>query len=174
MKKITIAIVLLLLIVGVSYLQVNRQESREQVLYKNGYQKGSEKVEKLADAVDSLRQVVDSHEVEFSGQLEESERAFTGKIDSLKNVVSTKDEKIAAFENNTSSTPMPTTTMSKTSDKHTQILSYYKKRFSQLPNDLTAYEKRVAMSEIREETAQKFSISTDELNKIRDTNNLKY
>ena len=152
MKKIALAVVLLLLIVTVSYLQVTRQESREQALYQNGYQTGTEKVEKLGVAIDSLRQVVDSQELGFSNQLVENERAFTGTIDSLKKVVSTQDEKIVAFNKKTSTPPQTNNTKSKTSDKHTQILSYYKKRFSQLPKDLTAYEKRIAVSEIREET----------------------
>ncbi|MBN1213723.1 MAG: hypothetical protein JXA92_14210 [candidate division Zixibacteria bacterium] len=174
MKKIALAVVLLLLVVGVSYLQVHRQENREEALYKNGYEKGSETAEELADAVDSLKQVVDSQEVNFSNQLEDNKQVYTGTIDSLKNMVSSRDEKIMALESKTSAPPKQNTTTSKTSDKHAQILSYYKKRFNQLPNDLTAYEKRVAVSEIREETAQKFSISTEELNQIRKKNNLTY
>ena len=174
MKKITLAVVLLLLIVGVSYLQVSRQDNREKALYQDGFQTGAEKANRLAVEVDSLRQVVDSQEVAFSGQLRDSEQVYTGIIDSLKNAVSSREQKIASLKKETSSLPKKTSTKSKTSDKHTQILSYYKKRFSQLPNDLTSYEKRVAVSEIRQETAQKFSISTDELNKIRKKNNLKY
>jgi len=55
-----------------------------------------------------------------------------------------------------------------------QILSYYKKRYRALPKDLSPYEKRVALAEIRDETAQKFSIPLSELDEIRTDNELDY
>jgi hypothetical protein len=174
MKKIVTAVILLILIVGVSYLQVQHQKSREQGLFQEGYLEGSESTGKLEIAVDSLRQVIDSQSVGFSDKLSENEQLYKEKIDSLKDMVSSRDQQIASLEKKTSTPPKQNTTSSSKSDKHAQILSYYKKRFSQLPNDLSPYEKRVAVTEIREETAQKFSISTDELNQIRKKNNLKY
>jgi hypothetical protein len=61
-----------------------------------------------------------------------------------------------------------------TSQKHKEILAYYKQRYQGLPNDLSAYERRIALSEIRQESADKFKISVTELNNIRKAYKLSY
>ncbi|MEA1980558.1 MAG: hypothetical protein U9N54_06255, partial [candidate division Zixibacteria bacterium] len=58
--------------------------------------------------------------------------------------------------------------------KHQQILTYYKDRFKKLPADLSNYERRISLNEIKEETAQKFEISLVELKNIRAKYKLKY
>ena len=54
------------------------------------------------------------------------------------------------------------------------IAALGEKRYRNLPKDLTAYERRVALSEIREESADKFRITVAELNRIRKANKLTY
>ncbi|MDD3732594.1 MAG: hypothetical protein PHU88_09495 [candidate division Zixibacteria bacterium] len=167
MKKIFLAILLLIIVIAVSYYQVHRQEAREQNRYEKGYEEGTRGVERLSGEVDSLRQVVDRQELEFSGKFEQTEQAYADTIDSLKEVVSLQEQKIMKLQS-------PDKKENSLTDKHALILSYYKKRYSELPGDLSNYEKRVALTEIREETAQKFAITVTELDKIRENNNLNY
>jgi len=167
MKKIFLAILLLVIVIAVSYYQVHRQEAREQTRYEKGYEEGTRGVERLSGEVDSLRQVVDSQGLEFSGKLEQTEQAYSGTIDSLKEVVSLKEQEIIELQSLEKKD-------SSLSGKHALILTYYKKRYSELPGDLSNYERRVALTEIREETAQKFAITVSELDKIRKNNNLNY
>ena len=61
-----------------------------------------------------------------------------------------------------------------TESKHREILNYYKKAVGDLPGDLSAYERRVALSEIRNDTARKFAITISQLNSLRKENNLDY
>ncbi|MEE8575903.1 MAG: hypothetical protein V3T31_01490, partial [candidate division Zixibacteria bacterium] len=50
------------------------------------------------------------------------------------------------------------------------ILTYYRGRCDELPKDLSAYEKRIALAEIREDTAEKFKITLDDLTTLREKN----
>ena len=45
---------------------------------------------------------------------------------------------------------------------------------SKLPSDLSDYEYRVSVDEIRAETAEKFSITVESLNKIRADNDVDF
>ncbi len=167
MKKIFLAVLLLIIVIAISYYQVHRQETREQNRYEKGYEEGTRGVEKLSSEVDSLRQLIDSQGLEFSSKIEQTEQTYAGTIDSLKEVVSLQEQKIMKLQS-------PDKKESSLTDKHALILNYYKKRYSELPGDLSNYERRVALTEIREETAQKFAITVSELDKIRKKNNLNY
>lgn len=58
--------------------------------------------------------------------------------------------------------------------RHRELLAYYKKRYDTLPSNLTEYERKVAISEIRQETASKYLITIAEFNRIRELHKLNF
>jgi len=57
---------------------------------------------------------------------------------------------------------------------HEEIVSHYKLAMSRLPADLSDYEYRVAVKEVRTETAARFSITVERLNQIRKEHNVNF
>ncbi|MFZ5981223.1 MAG: hypothetical protein ACOYVF_11390 [Candidatus Zixiibacteriota bacterium] len=170
MKKILSAVVLVVLLLGISYYQIMRQDKRESALYKEGYQSGQKEVSNLRENLDSLNRTLDSQEVSYSEYLGETTRVYSMKVDSLEALVKSKDSEIQKLTKNTTSQA----TQPKKVNKNQEILNYYKSLYNDLPGDLSEYERRVALSEIREKTVRKFSISISQLDKIRKDNNLNY
>jgi len=169
MKKIVIAVVLVVILIGISYYQVLRQDSREKVIYDEGYQSGQQELSELREDIDSLSQAVEGQKVNYEEYLGETTRIYTLKMDSLQSLVNSQNSEIDKLK--TKSTPI---SKPKKTTKNAEILKYYKKQYSELPGDLSNYERRVALSEIRENTARKFSISLNQLSKVRKDNNLDY
>jgi len=116
--------------------------------------------------------------VAFADSLVKKDISYQSRIDSLEGVVDKQQKQISSLASKTTAKPAATiskTTSAKTTlSKHEKILTYYKKRFTNLPKDLSDYEKRIAVKEIREETSLKFSISLQELKQIREKYKLTY
>jgi hypothetical protein len=55
-----------------------------------------------------------------------------------------------------------------------QLLAYYKKRYQSLPSSLSASERQIAIAEIRKETAARYSITTFELDQLREYYRIPY
>ncbi|MCH7877932.1 MAG: hypothetical protein IH914_01280 [candidate division Zixibacteria bacterium] len=58
--------------------------------------------------------------------------------------------------------------------KEDEILDYFQERLDQLPDDLTSYEKRVAIKEVRDEVLEVFKITLSSLNKLTKNRKIKY
>jgi hypothetical protein len=180
MKKIGLALVLLAVVVGVGYLSALRNQAAEKSRYQEGYAKGTQEVSVVKKEADSLRMVLQKHEVALTDSLKTAAARYARQTDSLGGVIATKDSLLAVARSR--KTPVQTAKSSKTSAKtvaskadalsHAQILDYYKRRLGQLPADLSEYERKVAVNEIREETAKKFSISPSDLDKLRQSSNV--
>ena len=170
MKKILLAVILVLVLLGISYYQVLRQDDRESAVYDEGYQSAQKDISALKENIDSLNQALDSQKVSYDEYVGETARVYTLKVDSLASLVKNKDSEIQELKKK-KSTPVNSTPKI---SKNEEILNYYKKLYRELPGDLSEYERRVALSEIREKTVRKFSISISQLDKIRKDNNLKY
>lgn len=54
------------------------------------------------------------------------------------------------------------------------VIEYFQKRMASLPDDLTSYERRVAIKELRDETCEKFKITPAEFNEFAREKNLAY
>jgi polyribonucleotide nucleotidyltransferase len=181
MKKLLLAILLVLALVAVSYYKTSRQTSKAETAYREGYSQGSAELDVRLAGQDSLRQLIvdyDSVVAESLGRLRASHRRET---DSLTEVISAQKDSLKrlaaaqqAAARSATAHRQDASASSGTADGHRKILAAYNKRYKELPNDLSPYERRVALSEIREETAKEFSISVAELNKIRKKNNLDY
>ncbi len=147
-----------------------------------GKEESTHQVEEYVERFDSLAYSVRRQELEAAESLWQRELAYRWAYDSLAKIVSLEKSKTDSlktmFESALPHKEKRESGIDSTKEnsllKHKQILSYYKKRYRSLPKDLSPYEKRVALAEIRDETAQKFSIPLSELNKIRTNNELDY
>ncbi len=178
MKKIILAAVILVLIVGLSYIKTLRDYDRSRAYYQDGKADAVQELDEYKNEADSLKFAVGEQQVAFADSLVRKDISYQSRIDSLEGVVDQQQNQISTLAAKTETKPAAaiskTTSPKPTLSKHEQILKYYKKRYTNLPKDLSDYEKRIAINEIREETSLKFSISLQELKKIRETNRLAY
>ena len=182
MKKVVLALVFLALVVAVSYYGAVTQKERTQAAYERGKEESTHQVEEYAKRFDSLAYSVRRQELEAAESLWQRELAYRWAYDSLARIVSLEKSKTdspktklePAQHDKEKTESGIDSTKENSLLRHKQILSYYKKRYRALPKDLSPYEKRVALAEIRDETAQKFSIPLSELDKIRTDNKLDY
>ncbi len=179
MKKILVAIILLAVFVGVSYIKSIRQKKQTTAVYEQGRKESVEQQEKLRTRVDSLSYLIEQQEVEYAKSMWQREMAYSSANDSLAKMINS--EKADSMDGDPESLQTAKETVSTSIEssetafsRHKQILDYYQRQYQALPKDLSPYEKKVAMGEIKELTTQKFSISLKELNNIRKDNKLDY
>lgn len=177
MKKFSLSIVLLVFILSASYYKAVRDRGKVDDSFERGRKSGEMKALALAGDIDSLRQYIGQQNVTLAESLTIQQKTYLRELDSVANVVDSKDAKINELSRKlkkvSAKRSNPLSVKSK-SDRHQELLVYYKKRFELLPGDLTNYERKVAIVEIRQETARKYSMSVSDLNKIRKKNNLDY
>ncbi len=171
MKMILLGLVLLLVIVAVSYVKVSRLETRTAEAYQAGHAEASEKMADINELFDSALYVLEQQQVEAAESVLAREFAYRHTVDSLLETIVTKEQLVDSFQ---AALQRPAVSTTDSQSKDDRILSYYKARYLSLPKDLTDYERRVALTEIRQETARKFSISLKELKKLREANKLAY
>jgi hypothetical protein len=179
MKKLLLGLILIAALVGVVYLKSERAEEYRSRLTEEGFQAGLAEGEELGAQVDSLNGLVKQKDSILAESVAVREELWAGEIDSLSQQVQAGEELIADLNSQlaskASAAKVAATNSSKTPDnKHLEILTYYKKAVNDLPEDLSAYERRIALSEIRNETTKRFRISVSLLNSLRKENNLEY
>jgi len=177
MKKILLVVVLLALVVAVSYIKTAREHALRDEQYDEGFKEGVQTLDRTGKEADSLKSAIVEQQMAFTDSLVDREKNHRSQVDSLANVIDEKDKDISTLKSGASSTVTAKevdSASSKTISGHEEILKYYKKRFAELPGDLSEYEKRIAINEIREETSLKFAISLSELKEIRKTYKLSY
>ena len=177
MKKFFLAIVLLVLIAAVSYSKAVRDRDKTVDSFESGRKSSEMKALTLAGDIDSLQQYIGQQNVILAESLTIQQKAYLKELDSMANIVDSKDFKINELNQKlqqTSKERSRALSSKPKSDKHKELLAYYKKRFESLPGDLTNYERKVALTEIRQETVRKHSMSISDLNKIREKNNIDY
>ncbi len=178
MKKIVLAVFLLAVIVAVSYLRSARDQSNRQKLYQEGLDRGSEQANLYQLRADSLSRLMSQRDSAYDDSLSRLAIIHKLETDSLNQAITDRDKEIqqATAKKKASAVKTPPKPRSadslQTSLKHTQILAYYKRRLAELPKDLSEYERKIALNEVREETSRKFSIDQSELERIRLANNL--
>lgn len=174
MKKLLLGILLLAIIVAVSYIKVVREEERIDSVLEEAHNESAAQTGKIRTAYDSLRALYDQTEESLTDSISSLHLAIDSQTDSLTTLAATKDSLSKAL----AAKPKTTTKKRSSNDnqlaQHRKIIDYYKQRHASLPKDLSSYELRVAKGEIRQETAEKFSISLAELDKIRREFKLSY
>ena len=179
MKKLLGAIVLIVVILVVSYAKIIRQDRRVDDAHQDGLQLGSAARAASEQEADSLTELIEGYVL----SLTDSQRVWSernqAETDSLTAIIASRDEVIKAWTDSQQAVEeslanAPQYQKPATMYSHREILAYYKERYRALPKDLSPYETRIALAEIRTESARKFSISVDELDKIRESNSIEY
>ena len=173
MRKILLGIILLGLVIGVSYLKNVRALERDQEATEEGRLEAQTEIAEQVQQVDSLKVVLGEKEVEHANAMTSREVEHSSEVDSLYDVIEAQEKKLAA-EPKPASTQMPATEKKRQPTLEEKVLSHYKKQYQTLPQDLSSYERKIALGELREETAAEFKISLEKLHKIRKDNNLTY
>jgi len=177
MKKILLAVFLLVVLIGVSYYNANRSNERVKEEYQQGLKKGTQEAAVFQHKSDSLEQTLQRDRTTYADSIKRLASAQTTAVtvaDSLTRVVDSQNKQIAALaakNKKAASKPRLATAPKKSESaglgiKHAQILEYYRNRLKTLSSDLSDQERLIALNEIREETARKFLITVDDLNRI--------
>lgn len=177
MKKLALAFVLLILLVGISYVSSMRSQAKLKQKYDQGVETGSKESVEATRRADSVSSVMNDAIQRYRDSLEATRSFYGEQSDSLQGLLAQKDSEITTLKQKARSTKSTKTATKPASTQaklnHTQILDYYKRRLNDLPKDLSDYERKVALNELRDETAKKFSITLAELDKIRQSDSVK-
>lgn len=174
MKKLLLALLLLVIVLTVGYFKAARHTSQVSSAYESGRLESTRDLARETERGDSLAQVAEEYQMSMAESLQVRDSLQASQRDSLTQILATKDDSLATMRKLAAKTQdSPKKTPRKTYS-HAEILSYYKATYKDLPKDLSPYEKRVALDEIREKTAKKFSITIAQLDKIRKDNDLDY
>lgn len=182
MKKLLLALFLLVLLIGISYVKKLRQDDKVSEAHQSARQELSRELSEKEGQIDSLAYLAGQQQVQWADSLTKKHADHWRQVDSLENVIEKKSDSVGSLETqlqelrgaeeNSSKGNISSAATSK--NRHERILALYKKKHKALPTDLSEYERRVSLAEIREETARKFSISLAELDRIRAEYKLKY
>lgn len=186
MKKILLIIVLAVLVLAVSYVKTTFDRKNASAAYGDGIADRTELVQARVQ-IDSLTEIAQTAG-EADQLIDSLEYMSAAEYDSLTCIIEEQKRQLAelnepkqpevvlaaAPKKEQAPAKVEKKGPSKTELRHRQILSYYKTRYKDLPGDLSKYEHKIAMSEIRQETAQKFAITLADLKKLRTKNDLKY
>ena len=172
MKKVLLAITLLSLLIAISYTQITRQNKKSEQAYLKGKRENIRAATEAQELADSLRYHIGQQEVTYADSLVALEMTRQSEVDSLSHTIDSLADILAASKQSTKQGSRILT--HEEAALHDKVLSYYENRYKALPGDLSEYEKRVALNEIRDETARHFNITVAELNNIRKSNEINY
>lgn len=168
MKKLLLAILMLAIIVGISYVKARRGSAM--VGSSTSAHNDGEVVElwTYQRAVDSLKYLISQQDIMHQKDLQRTQMETQHQIDSLIRLLDKSESTVVV------PSPEPTGPTPEEELRRQQILDHYRKLYRGLPTDLTKYERRVALYEIRLKTAEKFDIGFEELKEIRSKAGLSY
>jgi hypothetical protein len=188
MKKIIIGIVLLAVLVGISYVKVYRDREQVTQARQDGVVRGQADLSTRTQEVDSLKALMEQRERELADSLVSRDIQHAELSDSLRTAMDEQCEEIEALKRQAQKAKSQPSKKAaapakKSADSgvdstakaaHKDILAYYTQQVDKLPKDLSDYERRVALREVREETAKKFAITAQRLDEIRKQYSLDY
>jgi hypothetical protein len=189
-RKLALAVVLFAIVIGVSYLKTTRGEQRVSAVREANREMAQENIG-LKKSVDSLQTEISDTAGRLSDSIQQLDNAYKSNIDSLTQLAASREEEIGKLDERLKAEQAaakkaenPQTTRPKASRSgrkevdteafNKRVIDYYQKSYVELPKDLTEYEYRVAVQEIRQETAEKFSITVSRLDELREQFELEY
>ncbi|MBD3257632.1 hypothetical protein GF377_04310 [candidate division GN15 bacterium] len=175
--KILFVVLLLAALVGISYVKSMRDKEREEAAKQSGREAGRQALVEQQAAADSLQALLEASGTEFEDSIESASETYARQVDSLSGLLDSQSLEIAALEAEKESLATRASEAKESSGgkaAHRDILAHYRKEVQDLPADLSAYERRVALKEVRSHTAQKFAITVKRLNEIRQQYNIDY
>jgi hypothetical protein len=173
MRKLLLIFGLLAFVVGIAYVQSSLKKQRIQESYRTGYDAGTVAGDRKAE-LDSMRSILESTTGRYNDSLNNLVQRFEIVIDSLEQLVIDQTREITGLtetsrklrEKATARTNKPIKKAAENGPSHAEILKYYKQKYRNLPQDLSSYERKVALREIQQDTATRFKITLVELDKI--------
>lgn len=175
MGKLTLSVVLLIMIVAVSYIQAVRRQSKTDNSFQLGVKSSQKEVLEHKSAADSIKTIMGELEIKHGESHLVRDKSYQRDIDSLSNIITLQEKSLIELKKkNKSAKAVVSQSQTNSGKLHRELLAYYKKRYESLPSDLTEYERKVAISEIRQERAGKYSLTTSEFNRIRELYKLTY
>lgn len=185
--RVMVAAVLLVVVVGLTWMNYHRGQDKITAGQTEVRKEAGKEIAALSSQADSLTTLLGAQQSAFGDSLVRKDSKYQAVIDSLEQAMQLSDKQVADLKLAAKTKPKATQTASAqkkkpvttvatddTTKRHREILAYYKDRFKTLPTDLSEYERKVAVNEIRQETIQKFAITTVQLDRIRSDNNLTY
>lgn len=184
MKKVVLGIILLGVLIGIVVVKSGRDQSQIDEAFRQGVAKAQLEVTAYQKRVESLRVSTDQTRLAWADSLRRHDSLFNAYRDSVREILLAQSDQIKQLQKKARTSTKPATsgaTAAKTKSdsngvlsRHAQILSYYKNRCRELPGDLSTYERKAALNEIRQETVTKFTITLAELDQIRKAGKLEY
>ncbi len=182
-KKLLLALFLLVFLVGLSYVKIVRKNDQINSAYSQGKHESESQLSRVELDNDSLKSLISQKESEYHDSISTIDFAYKNSSDSFSTYIDSLGNEISELQNKLKSSETKLAQVKKakkppvkksTPSKHEQILSSYKKKYRSLPSDLSDYEKKVAIAEIRAETANQYKITIAELNRLRSNSNIDF
>ncbi len=191
-KRIILAVLLLAVFGAVSYIKSVRgtsgDESRSAVGRDSSaiMQDGRVRMAGYQTTVDSLRRMIDAQDSIFADSLRANRLTWGRTVDSLFEILDSLDCLVdefylaqAADSSNSGGVdstvvPVDSTELAAAEARRAEIVEHYRRLYHALPDDLSDYERRVALYEIRLKTARHFDISLGSLKDMRSESGLSY
>jgi hypothetical protein len=188
MKKVILGILLLAALVAISYVKIYRDRQHLTQSRQEGVAEGQADLAVRVQQVDSLSALVEQNGQEMAESLTARDIQQAALTDSLRTTLDEQCSEIESLKRQVQKTKTQPSKKAaaparKAADSgsdstakaaHKDILSYYTEQVDKLPKDLSDYERRVALREVREETARKFAITAERLDEIRKQYSLDY
>jgi len=167
--------VLLIMVVAVSYIQAVLRQTKADNSFQLGRRSNQTEILALQSATDSLKTRLGRQEVIHAESLLQRDKLLQKNVDSLSGIIGAQEQTLIKIKKNAATVkPAAAQNPVDTEKRHRELLAYYTKKYESLPADLTEYERKIAISEIRLETAAKYSLSLAEFNRIRESQKFKY
>lgn len=190
-KRIILALVLLAVVGAVSYIKTVRGTASEGEDRSTAHGQsvnlkadGQMDMGGYQETVDSLRRLIDVRDSVFADSLAAARLAWGRRVDSLFNELDSLDCLVDEFylaqaadtaeSQGDSAGAVDSAALAEAEARRDEIIEHYRHLYDELPDDLSAYERRVAMYEIRLQTARHFDISLGRLKEMRSEYGLSY
>ena len=183
MKKFLLGVSLFVAVVAVSYLKATySSQDKRRLVTELQEQRSADSLRALA-SIDSLGQLLEQLRFSLDEFIAEQEQSKGKDADSLGLIVEKQSSRIKRLTGDLRSaqkeiTDLGTKTESKTVTRTgpdvKAIARYYQKRLEKLPVDLSDYERRVMIDEIRDKTITRFSITPGQFDRIREERKLDF
>ena len=187
MKKLLLGLFLIAVLAAVVYLQLSRDTDKRSAAYRKGYRTGVDSLkthqpdfDSVAELLGRERQALAEYKETVARTLSIRDSLHQQEVDSLTDKIEQQKTDIGKLKQKSLAKKAPTSNDKTASTgqnnlpSHREILDHYKEAMAKLPADLSPYEYQVAVTEVRTETAARFSITLDRLNEIRKANNVDF
>lgn len=192
-KRIILAVILLAVVGAVSYIKSVRGTSGAAEIQPGGSQieavgLGPDDTARLMDyqtTIDSLQRMLDQRDSALADSVLATRLAWGRTVDSLFEELDSLDclvdqlylaqaEDSAREDSSGNKSEVDSSALAAAQARRAGIIEHYRQLYEDLPDDLSAYERRVALYEIRLQTARHFDISLGSLKEMRSERGLSY